>query len=313
MRRNAVNRTDWEQPGTAYGYPFGNAPFGLPDSRIGRAGALDAGTQALARSGRRINMRLTLDTLERNPEESGRRRWTLVDSLGRELAVIEQHRDRWELSEPQDGPVIYRDGRRSRGHLLVQGRGCMADDDLEERHALVAFNASDRSTIPPAASIIPYRLRAFIDRRALPRRTGLTRVRGAVDDFAAGRGESPEAAGTPATLEDPGFGHTERFLGTDGRRRTYATYNAKRPYAGAIYLSINTTGVHGGGIVRGVARAGDELELLDEIGYCDPNAASGTPIAGWNYGRVAGTRLEGWIPERCANGSAVRPSGSPGR
>ena len=301
MRRNGHIHTDWPQAGTPYPYPFSDASFGLPDSRTGRAGVLDAGTQALARAGRRINMRLTLDTLERNPEEGGRRRWTLVDSLGRELAVIEQHRDRWELSEPQDGPVIYRDMRRSRGHLLVQGRGCMVDDQLEERHALVAFNAGDRSTIPPGASIIPYRLRAFIDRRALPPRIGLARVRGAVDGFAAGCGESPAGEGVLTTLEDPGFGHAERFLGTDGRARTYATYNAKRPYGGAIYLSINTTGVHGGGIVRGVARAGDELELLDEIGYCDPNAASGTPVAGWIYGRVAGTRLAGWVPERCGN------------
>jgi hypothetical protein len=287
---------EWTEAGAAYPYPFGGE-FGLPDARVARNGIVDAGTQALARSGQQINMRQRLDALEPQPV-SGLRRWPLVDSLGRELAQLEKLGNRWQLLEPGGGDVIYMDQQNSRGHLLVQGRGCMVNDELEESHALVAFNAGDRRTLPEGASIVPFRLRAFIDRRALPKRRGFTRVRTMLDDFFAGSDADPGGHGPVDELADPGFSSSERFLGIDGRARTYATYNGKPPYHGAIYISINTTGVHGGGIVRGVAQVGDEIERVDEIGYGDPNSESGTPVATWYYGRVAGTRLAGWIPER---------------
>jgi hypothetical protein len=51
--------------------------------------------------------------------------------------------------------------------------------------------------------------------------------------------------------------------------------------------------------VRGVARVGDEIERVDEIDRCDTNSASGTPLAHWFYARLKGTRLAGWVPERC--------------
>jgi hypothetical protein len=81
--------------------------------------------------------------------------------------------------------------------------------------------------------------------------------------------------------------------------RTYATYNVKRRYRGARYLLVNTTGVHGGGIVRGVLRADDPVSVVDALGYCDPNAVGGEPVATWSLVRLPGTRLEGWLPNRC--------------
>lgn len=61
---------------------------------------------------------------------------------------------------------------------------------------------------------------------------------------------------------------------------------------------MNTTGVYGGGIVRAVLRPDDVFERLDEMAYADPNAEQGIPICRWYYGRAAGTRIFGWVPER---------------
>jgi hypothetical protein len=296
-----MRNSSWDDGEHVYPYPFNGTPYGLPPSRRGRHGALDAGTQALASKGRLINMRRYIASLDRNPEEDHRRRWPLVDSLGRPLALIEQHDDRWELLDPVTRSSIYVDHVLNPRKLLVQGRGAMASDDLEESHALLAFNAGDRSTIPQGASIVPYRVRAFIDRRALPgHNSAWQRIRGAIDRYAAGEGDAEPGSAEPQTqpLADPGFdSNADKFVGHDGRARTYATYNAKPPYGGAMYLLINTPGVLGGGIVRGVVRAGDGFEPLDEFGYPDPNVRLGArPVATWLYGRVSGTRLAGWVP-----------------
>jgi hypothetical protein len=65
-------------------------------------------------------------------------------------------------------------------------------------------------------------------------------------------------------------------------------------------MLANTLGVHGGGVVRGVVRAGDAFARADGFGYCDPNVPDGEPgRVRWSYGRVAGTRLRGWLPEGC--------------
>jgi hypothetical protein len=246
-------------------------------------------------------MRRYVASLERNPAEDHRRRWPLVDSLGRPLALIEQYHDRWELVDPDSRSTLYVDHVPNPRKLLVQGRGAMVSDELEESHALLAFNAADRSTIPPGASIVPFRLRAFIDRRALPRHNSAwQRIRGVIDRYAAGAGdvETRSAAAQAQPLADPGFdSNADKFVGHDGRARTYATYNAKPPYGGAMYLLINTPGVLGGGIVRGVVRAGDDFEPMDEFGYADPNVRLGAPpVATWLYGGVSGTRLAGWVP-----------------
>src|SRR5439155_14666618 len=104
-------------------------------------------------------------------------------------------------------------------------------------------------------------------------------IRRAIDRYDTGSGGSDLAVAGIDVLRDPGFGSEEGFLGEDGKQRSYATYNAKPPFGGAMHFSVNTTGVHGGGIARGVARAGDAFEHLDSFGYADPNVAEGDPIA----------------------------------
>lgn len=284
---------EWTIATRPYPYPFGQGEHGLPESRSAIGGTADLGTAEWARRGRRLNMRRALDTLARNPKLDGRRRWPLLDSFGRTIALIERHADHWELSNPTTGQTIFIDRTLDRRQIEVQGRGCMLDDELERSHALVAFRALDRAALPAGASIVPFRLRAFVDRSAL---SGT--IRRAVDDYDVGSGGSAIRAGTPGALRDPGFSSDEAFVGEDGKLRTYATYDAKPPFHGAIYFSVNTTGVHGGGIVRGVARGGDAFERLDEFGYADPNVADGEPLAIWVYGRLSGTRMFGWVPLR---------------
>ncbi|MBA2580158.1 MAG: hypothetical protein H0V03_04835, partial [Thermoleophilaceae bacterium] len=296
---------EWSDGLAAYPYGFQGVEFNLSECRLGARGTADVGTHALLP--RRINMRRALGFLEPSPAAGGRVRWPLVDSFGRPLAVLERHADRWETTDPDTGTVIYRDFTLSRQQLTVQGRGCMVDDALESTHALVAFNALDRSTLPAGATIVPFQLRAFLPRDALPaiNESGAA-IRGEVDLYNAGCGLAPPAPSSPEAVGDPNFdSNEEQFYGQDGIARSYATYNVKHKYANARYFVIDSTGVGGGGIVRGVVRAGDPVGGRDGFGYCDSNhlRSLARPVATWRYGSVAGTRMAGWFAARCAAGA----------
>ncbi len=288
--------SDAEKP-----YPFSLRTHDLPETRFARRRTEDLGTAAWAVRGRYLHMRRPLDFLQGNPSARGRQRWRLRDSLGRVLAVVEKHSNRWDVHDPETNDLIFSDYSLKANQLEVQGIGCMADEALEASHALVAFRATDRRSLGEDESIVPFQLRAFIPRVALPvrnRRDQPVRLNLARYDVGCGGSELPRR---PAIrIGSPGFDSREdRFMGEDGRRRTYATYNGKAPYGGAIYVLANTTGVHGGGIVRGVAREGDVFEPIDGFDYCDPNVAAGEPRTRWTYGRVARSRLHGWLPTRC--------------
>lgn len=291
--------TQWSNGSAPYPYPYEDIPYNLPELRRALRGTRDLGTDVWARRGRRLSMRRSLNDLEGNPARDGRAVWPLVDSLGRRLAVLEQHSNRWDINDARTGVLIYSDRRRDVDQLQVQGRGCMATTALEREHALVAFRAND----PPqqGASAVPFRLRAFIERRALPARNRRGElVRRLVDSFDPGCGGSRLTIQSQRPVRDPEFEPAQRFVGQDGISRTYATYNAKPVYRGAIYVLANTPGVHGGGIVRGVVQAGDSFGRVDGFAYCDPNVPDGDqPRVRWSYGRVIGTRLWGWLPERC--------------
>ena len=302
----------WEQGDRPYPYPFplggdqlperARPEFWLPDSRQALGGTEDIGTQEWERRGRKLNSRRRFDTLEQNPDRGNRRRWRMFDSFGRPLCFIEKHDDHWAMSD-EAGDELYRDRSKGWDQLELQGRGCMAEEALESTHALVAFRAHDRAKLG-GASLMPYQLRAFIPRPALPVQNARGQaIRGAVDDYSVGCGIAPPgsepASGSARPLGDPGFdSNEEKFLGTDGIDRTYATYNAKSPYAGAIYFLANTTGVRGGGIVRGVARPDDMFTPLDEFPYADPNVFHGEPVARWRYGQIGEANMWGWVPHR---------------
>jgi hypothetical protein len=243
-------------------------------------------------------MQRALSTFAPNPADGGRLRWPLLDSFGRSLALLERYNDRWEVTDPDTGALVYTDTTLDSDELVVQGRGCMTDDALQASYALVAFDANDRSTIPTGTSIVPYRIRAFIDQRALP-----ADVQSSLDSYVAGCGggfgRTPAA---PAAVDDPAYdSNSEKYYGEDGVARTYSNYNVKPPYKNARYFIINSTGVHGGGIVRGVVQAGDQVGQSDRFDYCDPNYVSSlaAPVADWLYGQIGITRMWGWFPLRC--------------
>lgn len=295
---------EWGEGLAAYPYGFQGIEFNLPECRLAARGMPDVGTHALLPQ--RINMRRALGFLEPNAGAGGRVRWPLVDSFGRPLAILERHADRWETTDPDTGTVIYRDLTLSDEQFTVQGRGCMVDDALESTHALVAFNALDRSTLPEGATIVPFQLRAFIARDALPaaNESG-TPIRAEVDLHSAGCGTKATAPAPAGEVDDPNFdSNEEQFYGQDGIARSYATYNVKHKYANARYFTIDSTGVGGGGIVRGIVRAADPVEAADGFGYCDPNhlRSMPRPAATWRYGRIAGTRMAGWFATRCTDG-----------
>ncbi|MBK5230616.1 MAG: hypothetical protein JJE27_05510 [Thermoleophilia bacterium] len=76
----------------------------------------------------------------------------------------------------------------------------------------------------------------------------------------------------------------------------YSAYNPKPWFGNATYAMINTTGIAGGGMVRGIVRANvDEFTLYDEMRYCDPNYTlrnmllkrNGRRVSKWNYFALA--------------------------
>ena len=76
----------------------------------------------------------------------------------------------------------------------------------------------------------------------------------------------------------------------------YSAYNPKPQFGQATYALVATTGIAGGGMVRGVVRAGtDQFTLLDEMRYCDPNFTlrnmrlkrNGRKISKWKYFELA--------------------------
>jgi len=293
--------TQWRDGETAYRYPFSSRAYDLPETRLARHGTEDLGTQAWTDRGRLLNRRRDVDFLLPNPDAGRRQRWALRDSLGRRLAVVEKHSNRWDLHHPETNALLYSDYSMKPDQLQVQGIGCMATEELERTNALVAFRATDRSALAEGESIVPFQIRAFIQRRALPARNRRGQpVREGLERYDTGCGGTELPLGRAGRIASPEFrAADDRFVGEDGIERTYCTYNAKSRYGGAIYVLVNTTGVHGGGIVRGVAREGDTFEPVDGFGYCDPNVESGDPAARWTYGRVAGSRLFGWVATRC--------------
>ena len=289
---------EWTDPVNAYPYPFeAGREHSLPTARRARLGTRDLGKGEWGE--RRLHMRRAFAALERNPAEGGAVRWPLLDSLGRTLCVLEQGAGGVDVLDPQSGALVHREAGGAAEQFEAQGRACMQDAGLEARHALIKLRVIDRSALQYGASLVPYGLAGFVDRAALPTRNARRlAIRADVDGYRTGCGGSALATMSSAPIGDPGFDSRDRFLGTDGIARTYATYNAKGPYDSARYVMMNTTGVFGGGIVRAVLRADDVFERLDEMAYPDPNAEQGVPICRWYYGRVAGTRIFGWVPER---------------
>ncbi len=186
----------------------------------------------------------------------------------------------------------------------------------DPNYVMVAFNpvlgSPNRRYRPGRTSAL--KVRGFVDRRALP---DWLVVESIDHDFGCGQTAlepllTPQVVGDHAFKSGYGPGRAYivgQYYGESvvqkellpGEKPThnnmpYNVYNPKPQFGNATYTMINTTGVAGGGMVRGIVRAGaDQLTLYDEIGYCDPNYTlrnmllrrNGRRVSKWNYFELA--------------------------
>lgn len=181
---------------------------------------------------------------------------------------------------------------------------------------MVAFNpvlgSPNRRYRPNRTSAL--KVRGFVDRRALPEWMG---EEADYHDFGCG-GTALTPFLAPQAVADHGFksgygpdrqymigqyfGETAVQLElVPGENRThnnmpYSVYNPKSQFNNATYAMVNTTGVAGGGMVRGVVRSGaDQITMYDEMSYCDPNFTlrnmllkrNGRRVSKWKYFELA--------------------------
>jgi hypothetical protein len=141
----------------------------------------------------------------------------------------------------------------------------------------------------------------LIDRRALPARV---QPRSATAGCGLTSRRRPVASGTVGEFFD---------LADPARRpmyvseRAYARGNLKgedvRNYLddtfGLAALTVSTTAVDGGGIVRAIVPQSTPFERADGFGYPDQNyACDATDGVTWSYGRIrlGSGRAWGWLP-----------------
>jgi hypothetical protein len=269
-------------------YPAPN----LPSCRVGRFGTEDRGT---TKAGRHFAMLEPLD---------GVRSYQLRDTFDRPVAQLQYFADPPVKYHPSkwgwfiDGVWAGHDAARA---FELQGRGCklVAGQTAtgwrwvrDSASVIVAFNPGLGS---PGRGYAPrntraLRVRAFVDRRAIP-----PALLAAADGYDFGCGSPVRGQWQPPrTLEqyvfDSRFGPNRSFLSgyyfgegataldlLPGEARLYnnyplSNYNPRPQFNHAAYVMAATTGVAGGGMVRGVVRATrDQLALHDEMRYCDPN------------------------------------------
>lgn len=183
-------------------------------------------------------------------------------------------------------------------------------------------------------------LRGFVERRALPPRfrydkngkrlpagSPMIRSRADIDHFGPKCADAIDSAGLPRlrTALHQDFGDASRatdlYQGASTIKRCkppylphgrgasdpscgapLSNYSAPSGFApGVRLLTINTTGIAGGGIVRAITRTTRPFDQIDEIGYTDPNVPCGhRPVARWVFGDAnpGGKPLLGWLPTR---------------
>jgi hypothetical protein len=135
--------------------------------------------------------------------------------------------------------------------------------------------------------------------------------------FSTGCGRSSGHGGVSTShAQRPGFGPAEHYVGDSskcdgrsgdgcGRYRNYQGppgVQGHADFAKLVDLTISTTGVDSGGVVRAILPAGVEYEEHDRIGYADSNVPCEQEhrVAKWRFGRIVGSQntMWGWIPTR---------------
>lgn len=281
----------WTNGYAPYPYPYPNghgSRTDLPECR-----SMANGTRETYAD---LSLDLGLGGLKPNPAQNNRVKWPFVDSLGNVIYTVEKGASRWVVRAP-DGTLLGIDKKLDRDQFILQGRGCMINDRLEATRTLMAFRFGQGGKegvdyfLYNGATKGQLALRAFVANRAVD-----SAYWDDVQRVGTGCGGSGRPILNYATFSNPNFSG-ERFVGEDDKARSYRTYNAH--YGGAIYVLARSTGLHGGGIVRAVVRAGHSttVAIQDYYAYCDPNVPSGSrAVAGWWYGAIVHTRIFGYMP-----------------
>lgn len=277
-------------PGARHSYPAPN----LPSCRVGRFGTEDRATR---KGGRHFKSLLPVD---------GQTVYALRDTFDRPVATLTFHQ-----SSPISGRPSrwgwYVDGRWA-GHgasraFEAQSEACKLVAEptgdagrwawvRDPRYVMIAFNPTlgRHSRRFTSRQAVRRRLRAFVDRRAVPPRQLDVASR---YDFGCGASALPVRVGEgklPAVffrsgvtrsgkrIRDYYFGEATQVLNhRPNGKHLYnhyplRHYNPRPQFNHATYAMASTTGIAAGGMVRGVVRSTiDRFTLLDEMRYCDPN------------------------------------------
>lgn len=276
------------------------------------------------------------DRLEPNPQ-TNTRKWPLVDSFGKTFAWVEyKSRGVYTVYDEAGTGVMGTTKRGSGTFVMLQGRGCMSSESLENRHAIVILWVVDsKNSVDTGRNI---GLRGYIDRAALPANGYSTRGfdnNTMIDTFwvsCNNRMKNKGAGNIGRRAQDqPRFVITDRYQGSKTRGKltsgtTYDNYtvpaaektpgqsNLDPPVASdALLVSSSTSGVFGGGIGRALFKTPRDVWQRDDIGYTDHNVpCNGKAVARWTYvtpnldaqGRPS-SRLRpmwGWVPNRVPDG-----------
>lgn len=311
IKQSAVRRTHYPAPN-------------LPSCRVGRRGTEDRTSR---KAGRFFKTPRVVD---------GKRSYLLRDTFDRPVATISWTRkspikrlpNRWGWYVNNKWA-----GRYARRAFEVQGNACklrlVSSNQLingvpttvhqwvpDTNYVMIAFNPAlgspNRKWRPNQTRKL--RVRAFIDRRALP-----SWANRAANRHNFGCGSSTLGPIIPqmrlgAYHFKSGYGPRRQYIVGQyfgesaspldllpGEKKIhnnipYYSYNPKPQFHNAVYAMINTTGIAGGGMVRGIARANsDRFTLLDEMSYCDPNYTlrrmllrrHGKRVSKWRYFELA--------------------------
>jgi hypothetical protein len=178
----------------------------------------------------------------------------------------------------------------------VQGRACMRTDSLESAYVIFSFGAV---TGPNGRQM---RMRAFIERRALP----ATMADGKTYNWDL---RDTGCGGTSLpTIRSFSIGpvtYTGTYCDSDSCGVPYNNYGTLRDKW--MPITQSTTSVFNGGIFRAVVKADatnpDTIHAADCFGYTDPNISGNTSTAQtvqWYYGQVfhngSATGMWGYLP-----------------
>jgi hypothetical protein len=250
--------------------------WGVPDCLLAYYGKQDYGAQVWASHySRDITDHVAVSTADFDGSKS----WPMTDSLGRTFAYLRESAGGFQ-TVTSGGSVI---DSASSGNVILRAVGCQDSSTLDSSHMLVQIKADDGSGT-----------QAFVARSAFS-----STIRSQISaDTGCGSGQTALFAGP---IGNPGV--SGNFRDGGGDPHPYTTYNAKPEYGNVFYLNVNSTDVQGGGIVRGLIRVGDNIDVEDERTYCDKNRYDGPGVKWWYIGVPTGNtdrpKIYGWVPVSC--------------